>query len=565
MVFLLPLWSALAFASPVERGVEHAVAIHIPPTGLSSLGAVARQVAPTSFSIEATTDALECSPETTLDYDLEALDILLSTDDVVIDTSDGSVKVTLFATLDSTETTLAASGDCAWFEDLDEVCTLQIPTTAVEVSVEVALHPVAGGVVASAQPISIYISPINNPVSGCTVESAVGTALGLGDNPYLISDLLLDQVEPALADLPVTLEEALEGAFQSLAFETRLDLPVGALDLALEPTRVSVDEAGIVLGLGADIAAFAATDCADAGSVPPPATDWPAFAPVAAGTTLEYDAGALLGRAFIEELLVTLWGSGAFCVELDDIAGVPLQGALAGTFFGDEVTELIGEVAPARLALHSTVPPRVAFWEDQPVVTVDVGDLGMDLMSEVDHRQARLLEVGIDADLGLDVDLVDGVLAPSLIIDAQAFRFTERYSDLLGPGYTANIEGLVEAVLTAVAPQDELTSIAVPQPLGLAVDGIVWKPTPDDAWQGAYVLLDLDGVEPITVGGCSTSSFSCDGSGPGVDFDLGGALGCDDPAAAGCAGEEGACTTVPPGPFAPLIPVLFVVLRRRSR
>ena len=56
---------------------------------------------------------------------------LTSVDGVEVVPSEGRLDLDLYATLSSTETSLIVSGDCSILTDLDETCSLELPTTAV--------------------------------------------------------------------------------------------------------------------------------------------------------------------------------------------------------------------------------------------------------------------------------------------------------------------------------------------------------------------------------------------------------------------------------------------------
>lgn len=555
----------VASGAPFERHVDHALAVHVPPAGLQALGDAVAGVVPTTFPVLETAGTFECSDDTSVDYTLAPVDLLLSTDAVVIETAADVLDITVYATLDSTASTLDVTGDCTVLEDLDETCGLQIPTTAVEVHLAATLVATGGQIDALVDPVEVSMSPIGNPLSDCTLESAVGTLLG--QDPEAINDLLLGAVEPSLEGVPAEVEAAVEDALNGLAIETTIDLLGTPLDLALEPARIDLAEQGIVVGMQADLAGYSAP-CADPTAYAEPATAWPGFDDEAAGTSLVYDAGLLLGRDFVDELLLSIWGSGALCMQVDELQGVPLRGALAGSFFGDEVTELIGEDAPATLVFEVPEPPLAWFSEDQPAIAFDLDGSTLDLVAELDHRQARVLEVGIDGEIGLDVGFDGTTIAPTLAVEPGSFLFTESYSELVGPGYSQDLTSLLDTVLAIAIPDDALAEVPLPAPLGVEIDELFWIPTPTGSWHGAYAVLDLSGVEPIEVQGCSGDQLGCDGSGGGAEIDVGEALGCDQQGA-GCGDEGSSCATgtlvVPTWPWLPLLAVITIVgLRRRD-
>jgi hypothetical protein len=546
----------------VVRGVDRALAIHVPPPGLATVGDAVEAIAPTAFPILYTVDTFECSEDTGFIYALQETDILFSTDEVLVETSNNRVDVTLYGTLNSTPTTLGIIGSCGVLTGLWESCDIQIPTTAVEVHLSVALVMLGGEINAIADPVEVLISPITNPLANCTLASAMGTLLG--QNPDAINDLLSDAVGPALEDVPAEMEQAIEDALNSFAVETTVDLLGTPLGLSLNPTLIEVSSSGMIVGMDATIDTEGA-ECANPGLVPIPDPQWPAFGDVAPGTSLEYDAGVYLGRAFVDELLTAFWASGLLCMEIDELGDVPLQGGLVGAFFGEEVGALLGADDPASLVLGGPLPPTSAFRMDQPAVMVEMPNLTLDLVSELDHRQVRILQVGADAEIGLDVGLVDGTIAPTLVIDEEGFLFSETYSDLVGPGYSNNLGTLLDMVLAIAVPDEALTEITIPEPLGIKLDEVFWVPTPDEEWHGVFALADLSEVEHIEVAGCTVDGLGCDGG--GMEFDLEEALGCNDPAS-GCGEEGSACVhgkvRLPGWRWLPVL-FLVVVVRLRRR
>ncbi|MBW1879004.1 MAG: hypothetical protein JRJ84_11620 [Deltaproteobacteria bacterium] len=543
--------------------MDRALAIHIPPHGLATVGDAVEALAPTSFPILYTVDTFECSEDTGFLYALEETEILFSTDEVLVETTNSRVEITLYGTLNSTPTTLGIYGSCGVLEGLWESCGIQIPTTAVEVHLGVALVSLGGQVLAVADPVDVQISPITNPISDCTLASAAGTLLG--QNPDAINDLLSEAIGPALEDVPAEMEQAIEDALNSFAVETTIDLIGTPLGLSLNPVLIEISSAGMIVAMDASVNVLA-SDCVDPSVVPLPDPQWPVFGDVAPDTSLHYDAGVYMGRGFVDELLTAFWASGVLCMEIDQLGDVPLQGGLVGAFFGEEVGALLGADDPAVLVLGGDLPPTSTFERDQPAIRVGMPGLTLDLVTELDHRQTRILQVGVDAEIGLDVGLVDNTIAPTLVIDEEGFLFSETYSEMVGPGYSANLGGLLDLVLAIAVPTDALTEITIPELLGIQIDEVFWVPTDDGEWHGAFALADLSGVEAIEVSGCTVDGLGCDGG--GFEFDLEETLGCDDPAM-GCGEEGSACVhgkvQLPSWRWLPVLFLVVVVpLRRRT-
>lgn len=563
----LALLAAPAAAEPLVRAVDHALMVRIPEQGLARLGDAVEIVIPDAFPVAAASGAFDCSDSTALTYTLSGFDLRLSTDDVLIETATDRLDATIFATLDSAPASLAVAGDCSVLEDLDEVCGLQIPVTALEIGLSVALGTTPEGLVdATVAPVELFVSPIANPLSDCLLASAVGTALG--QNPSLIDDLVEQALVPALEDIPATVEEALESALNSFAADTSIDLLGTPLALRLDAERVEVSADGLIVGLSATLGAEVGGSCVDPAGIPPERTSWPVLGETAPGTSLRPDAAVLVGRGFVQDLLTASWATGLFCQEIEEFSGARLNGAAVDAFFGGAVTELVDPEARALVRLRSDAPPRVHFSEDQPVVGIALDALALDLIVEHDHRLVRLAEIGIDAEAGLDLSIVDRTLAPTLSLEAEAFRFEERWSELLPPGYSAGLGNLLGIVLDGLLPSDALAEIRVPTPLGIELEEPFWIPTPDGEWQGLYLRLDLSEVRPLELPGCSVDALGCgEGGGGGFELDLDAALGCDDPNATGCE-DGGSCSTI----VVPARPVLALLLlgpftwaRRRRR
>ena len=562
-----------AYAGDLDGTVEEAVALHLTGQGLDHLGDLVEALVPDTFPITAGGGSLDCDDDSStpaLAYHLSDLDLLLSVDDVRLSTASGTLALTLFGTLNSSAATLTAQGSCSILEDVDETCGVQLPTTALQADLSIAIREEKGAFVVEVAPMTVDISPVGNPLSDCTLASAVGTLLG--QDSYAISQLLLDQIEPALADLSPTIAGAVQDALSSLAFETEFALLEGAaLGISLYPSRLELSEAGLIVGLGADIVGGDSAPCVDTSAGPPlTGAGWPDFGENVSDTSLRYDVGLFVGRDFVDHLLWSAWGSGALCIGLEELNGAPLSSGLMSSFFGDEVAVLFGDSAPARLEIAPAVPPRAIFSDDQPPVAIGLEQLGVELYTALDARTLRALRVDVSGELGLNVGLHEGVLGTELLIDSDALDFDETYSELLWPGYSIGLPSLVELALGGLLPDDLLPTVTLPYLLGAELSEVVWMPTPDDAWLGGYLLLDTTSVQAIPLGtGCSADSLACDGAGPGFELDLEAALGCGGEGGFGCDGSDGCASGgrlfIPTGR---LFPVLFVLLgallRRRT-
>jgi hypothetical protein len=577
-----PAQAGLQFGEPVDR----AAALHISQAGLDHIGDAIEGLVPTSFPISDVGGELYCADTDAqpLLYALDSLEVLISADNVELTASDGRLDLTLYGTLGSSLANLVVQGDCSVLTGLDEVCQIELPTTALSAHIGMAITEFEGVFTVDVDDLSVEISPINNPISDCTLASVIGTLLG--QDEAAISNLLLGFIEPELEGLDVTIEESIEDALNGLSFDTTLDLGMGGLpmDLALYPSRLELGEAGMILGFGAVVYADGVHSCVGETDGSPFAdSDWPELSGVAPGSSLEYDLGLVMSRDFLDHVLWALWASGNLCIDLQDLSGLELQTSLLESFFGESFEELFPEPQDALISVRPTGQPTAVFSQDSPPLAVAVEDLGLNLIAGLNERQARIFRVGLDADVGVDVEIDSEAVTPVLFLDPADFTYNESYNDLLDEGFSDGFQGLVEMVLDMFLPDDLISPIALPDTFGIGVGGVFWLPAEDDAWQGVYLLIDASEVEPLELGGCSGGSLGCgEGDTGGMGIDLG-ELGCDEDGGCsggcgdegggceggGCGDEGGGCGTILVPRFAPWRVLLFlglgmaVFLRRR--
>ena len=533
-------------AAEVGAAVDEAVAVHVTGAGFAQLGDAVRRVVPEVLAIEASSGELECAEgdATPLDWSLDALDIELTVDEVAIDTSAGGIDLSLYATLRSSASSLTVVGDCTVLTDLDEVCGLELPTTAMQVTMAIDIVEDEGVFDVTVTDPTFDISPLGNPLSDCTFASAVGTMLG--QDPALLSNLIASLIAPELEALGPSLEAPLEDTLNGLQIATSVDLLGTPLDIDLYPTALTMDDAGLVLGLGAQLTPGAVSDCVDSSSGSAlRESGWPAFGETAPDSDLPYDAGVFLGAGFIDHALFNVWASGALCLDAGALAADLIPGGLntdfLGPLLGEEFEALFPVAKPVTLLLSAPTAPVGGFSDDGPPLHILADDLTLDLYAELDHRQTRVFQVQGDADIGLDVQLADNTLATALVLEDPAVDFVETYHELLGPGFSEGLGGLVGTLLATVIPADLLPTIALPDLLGVQLASLIWLPSADHSWQGGFLAIDTSGVQAVELAGCSLDGFGCDGGDLGVELDLETLLGCSADSGLGC--EDSTCST----------------------
>ncbi|MCK6516324.1 hypothetical protein L6R46_14875 [Myxococcota bacterium] len=555
------IWTSLAFAGTLTPGapVERAAALHVTNGGFARIGDVVSGLVPPTFPVSDIGGSLACDDADTnpLTYGLSAIDLTLAAEDVQLVAGDGALDLTLFLSLGSTPAQLDIAGDCSFLQDLNETCGVELPTTSVVVNLNLALALVpdgAGGntITVSASDPTITISPIGNPLSDCTLASAMGTLLGQDEEA--ISKLLLSFIEPELAGLGAEVETAVADALGSLLIETDFSLGDSTLGISLYPSELRLDETGLMLGLAAAITPGTISSCVETGEGTTVANpEWPTLTERAWDSSLKYDAALMLNKDLLDVLLWNVWAGGLLCVDVATL-GVPLDTGLFSNLFGESFAALFDPANPSPVGVITApvAPPTAVFYDDGAPIRIALNDFGLDFSASMDDRDLRLFRVGVLAEVGIDPNLSATAFEPALAIDTNAIAFTEPYNELVAPGFSAGLAEFIPTVLSSLLPDDLLPTIAIPSFLGVGLKTAFWEPDDSGQWMGGFLLLDIENVQPVEVAGCSGGSFGCDGfEGEGDPFDFEALLGCGE-SSTGCeegcdGGSETSCATHPNG------------------
>lgn len=565
----------LAAAAHAYDPVEHAVALHLSAAGLERLGEGLAGVVPTELPVGTTTGELVCdeaSPDVVLAYELAEMSVGIHVDTVAIVPSAGRLDIGVYGTLDSTPTTLSTSGSCSVLTDLDEVCTIELPSTGFQLHLGLALGLTDGAIDATVDEISLELPPIGNPIDGCTLASAVGTLLGRDENA--ITTLLLSQIEPSLADLGPTLESAIEDATALLPYQASFSLGEASLDLSLDATELAIDDDGLFVGIGATLASPAASDCVPAAPEPTADDAWPGADGVAGDGALEYDAAVFVDGAFANQLLHAVYSSGVLCLSGGEFGGFELSTGLFGGVMGDAWGELFPESVPLELGVAPVAPPTASFSATGAPFRLELQGLPVRAWADLDGRLAKAFGIRLDGQVGLDLPYADGNISPTLVLDPVALDIAEEGHELLPVGYGDGLAELLPTLLGAFLPEDLLPTVAVPTWQGLGLQQIYWMPDSSGLWLGGYAVLAVDAPEPMELPGCEGGEVACGEGGPEIDLES--ALGCTstEEGCGGCSEESGCgesgcsdsggCTTVPTRPALFLLTLGLAWRRRRG-
>jgi hypothetical protein len=535
-VLLLTLPAAVAGTLAPGSPLDEALALHVTNTGLAHLGDVVEGLVPQSFPVSDLGGELACDEADAdpLSYQLDELELTIAVENVDLVASDGRLDLTLYLTLGSTYSELVINGDCSILAGLDEVCGVELPTTAATAHIGFELELLPDSIRASVDDVSFWVSPVGNPLSGCTLSSAIGTLLG--QDPEFISSLLMNLVSPELDGVGADIEDALSGAFDALWIETDLSLGDADLTLSIYPSSLVLDDSGLLLGLGASSSMSAISDCVPAGLGSETRQEgWPRFSETAWDGALTYDAGLFVNGDFVNHILWEVWASGLLCIDAGALAadaGINLSTDFLGTLYGDEFKALFPEDSPATLRGFSTLPPQVLFDDDVPLA-LDLQDFALETVAELDGRKVRVNAITLADDIGLDPGISSAAVAPILMLDLANLQFAEPVNEFLSPGFSDGVADFVPTILDQFGVGDSVNDLiptfTIPTLYGVGLETVFWIPRDDGQWMGGFFLLDVDEVEPLVLEGCSGGSLGCGegdtgGLGGGLEFEE--LLGC---------------------------------------
>ena len=312
LLFLTTMFLGTATAEELTFQTGQALAVHLPTGGLDQIGVALKNVLPSSITVAAGFNDLECSSTTTVTYAIEEMELIFAIDDVEFVTQNGFLDLLVTGHIGSSQSTAMITGDCSVLTDLNEVCSVELGTTPFTLSMSMRIELTETELVVEAEEPIFEVAPVTNPLGDCVLADGLDTVLG--QDPYVFSNLLQDAVEPELDIVPQTIENNLSDVLETLVVSENVDLLGKELSVLLEPSDVRVDESGIVLGFGADISVPTVNQCVNTAEwLPPEDNDWPVFSGEMFVTGLRYDIGIFVGQHFVNQVLYAVWASEA-CV-----------------------------------------------------------------------------------------------------------------------------------------------------------------------------------------------------------------------------------------------------------
>ena len=289
------------------------------------------------------------------------------------------------------------------------------------------------------------------------------------DLSALVEGYMESALESAIAD---EIPAAVSDAVGSLEIATSFAVGSANVVLAAEPFSVSVDDLGMSLGLGTEV--YPETwvhDEVGLGSLFGNYTV-PTYASASPGFQVS------IGEDFLNQALYAFWGAGV----LDqDLRGEDL-GLDLGTF-GD----ILG-IADLHIVTHPLLPPVVVPGTGTAMLDLQMGDLELDLYDGEAIPDNLRMQVYVSLEAGLDLDVKDGNLSPTIGDPTVWFDVTMPEANTEA---SRDTEDLLKALVPLLLPSltGAIGEIPLPEIAGfsIAIDGLKL-----DGPENGFVTVDAD-------------------------------------------------------------------------
>jgi hypothetical protein len=574
-LFLTLLPTAFGGVVDGDLDVEGAIHVDVTPNGFDAIGGMVPALAPEDLPVDGISDGYggildQCWLG---GYELEVADLLigLSFGDISITPNTGylDIDIQLFVNVNSASDPFymyleaeCIGDDCDGWVDPFEV---NVRTTmALDVVDDADGNPTMDATIGELS-FEYDLTGDDVTLTGC----ALGTMLDVLDFIGIdLIDLILPSVsgslDDAVGDLIPELEATLEDAFSAAVIEQELELAGTTITISARPSDAVIRPEGMRLTMDGRSQAAESNDCVaewDDGTFEAVSGEAPAIAAAPGDISGDYAAGLLLSDEFGNQLMYALWRAGLLCYTVDDELGFPIDTSILGLLAGDAFNELFPDAKPMVIDTRPQSPPTLEYAGANDV-NVLVKDLGLDFMAELDHRDARVLTMGLQVDAGIDLnfDGETGLLGIEIALGEDAFEsavtsndFVPDASDTIEASFGNVFNGLVGGLIGDMLGD---MTFAIPGFSGLGLTELTFAPAgASEDWLGGYAWL---GEVSYASTGCAT-----DGSGGCATEDGGG--GCTDATGeSGCSG--GGCASAPRNQRRWLwltFPVFFALTRRR--
>jgi uncharacterized protein (TIGR03382 family) len=365
-------------------------------------------------------------------------------------------------------------------------------------------------------------------LSGCAISVINEVFEFFGGSLYdLILPLASDAIADAIVDLGPDLEALLEDALSQTSIEQTLELGESEIDLSLQLSAITIDPNGLRMELSGEASAEQHACVPEMVQTAQATPSAPAITVLPEDGT-EHHIGIFVGNDFIDQLLFAVFKSGGLCMQIEENL---LNTSMLEVLAGGALDDIFDAPAPVSITTRPRIPPRSDLVGTSQV-NIAIDNFGLDFYAEVDYRTAKTLGVGLDLNIGADIELEPstGVLGVAIDISNDNFTTNVTYNPF-APGAEAVIEEQFGTVVETILPMfisSAIGDLSFPLPGfgGIGISSLLVEAAGDDEdFLGLYTWLGEVPYGSSELGGCDGDSGcggGCEGAGCGA---VGGPLG----------------------------------------
>ena len=531
---LIPLASFL-LASPAlaelhEPGavIEEAAVIDVTDDGLDAVGDLIPALIPSEFDIPDMSD-----DGSIYEYSLSGAWASLNMTDAAIVPQNGmlTLDADLMVWLNNSSDPFDLYFEILWV--ISDTCHGYVDPFAAWVSIDLMLDvvPVGDGTYAldatlGEMDITYDLQSSDIQLEDCSIGYLEDVLNFFGLSLYdLILDFADSAIQDAIGGATGDIEALIEDAFASATIQDQFDLNGATVDLMLSPRDVEIVPDGLRIIMQGSFDGNPPAECIaayDPGGSPMTASSTPGIGEFPTSISPTTHMGLLASDDMLNQLMYAVWRGGVLCYTIDaDFEQFPMSTSVLGILDGGDDEGPFDQLFPDNQDMAIITRPvyqPMANLEGSHDIDLAIEDLGLDFITAVDHREARVLALDLQANIGADLSLngTTGELAIELDLGEGAIVPEVNQCEIAADAselVVDNFGGLLDTIIGMVAG-DALSGLTFNLPAfeGMGLTELSTAPAgPSEDWLGIYAKIGPVGYE----GGCDEEG-GCD-SGGGCD------------------------------------------------
>ncbi len=517
---------AQAELHPPGEVIDQAAVIDITDNGLDAVGDLIPALIPTSFDVPSMSD-----DGSIYEYSLSGAWASLEVTDAAIVPGNGvlTIDADLLLWINDSSDKFDLYFEILWV--IGDTCQGYVDPFPAWVSIDLLLDvvPVGDGTYTldatlGAMDVTYDLQSSDIHLDSCSIGYLEEVLNFFGLSLYdLIIDFADSAIQDAITDASGDIEALIEEAFAEATIVDQLEVGDAVVDMMLSPRDVQIVPEGLRIVMQGSFDGNPQAECIaayDPGGSPMTDSAAPSIGDAPQGISPGYHMGLLASDDMINQLMYAVWRGGVLCYTIDEnFESFPMSTSVLGILDGPDDDGPFDQLFPDNQDMAIITKPvqqPMANLEGEHDVNISVEELGLDFITQVDHRQARVLALDLTADVGadlnldgttgelaIDLDLGEGAITPAVSSCEIAADASELVID--------NFGGLLDTIIGMVAG-DALSglSFGLPSFEGLGVTSIDATAAGSAAdWLGMYASIGPVAYE----GGCDEEGGGCDSGG----------------------------------------------------